>query len=87
MGPYTITNMAEDRSTYMLAELDGKALSGVYLEEWLKEFFPWRGIDWQGLEGYKENDGDKENAVNNEEIGENEVQEAEVGGDVAVEEE
>ena len=67
MGPYTITDMAEDRGTYMLAELDGTLLSGVYLREQLKEFFPQRGIDRQGVEGYKESDGDEENAVDDEE--------------------
>ena len=40
MGPYTITDMAEDRGTYMLAKLDSIALSSVYLDEQLKEFFP-----------------------------------------------
>ena len=45
MGPYTITDMAEDRGTYMLAELDSTVLSGVYSGEQLKEFFLQRGID------------------------------------------
>ena len=36
MGPYTITDIAENRGTYMLAELDGTALRGVYPGEWLK---------------------------------------------------
>ena len=76
MGPYTITDMAEDRGTYMLAELDGTALSGVYLGEQLKEFFPRRGIDRQGVEGFEESDGSdegEENAVDGEEIGGNEA--------------
>ena len=75
MGPYTITDMAEDQGTYMLAELDGTALSGVYPGERLKEFFPRRGIDRQGVEGYEESAGGDE------------AEEAEVGGDAAVEEE
>ena len=68
MGPYTITDMAEDRGTYMLAELDGTALSGVYLGEGLKEFFLRRGIDRQGVEGYKQSD-------DSEEMGKNEADE------------
>ena len=81
MGPYTITDMAEDRSTCMLAEVDGTALSSVYPGERLKEFFPRRGIDRQEVEGYEEN------AADDEEMGENEAEEAEVGGDVAAEKE
>ena len=75
MGPYTITDIAEDRGTYMLAELDGTALSGIYPGERLKEFLPRRGIDRQGVKRYEEN------AVGYE------AEEAEVGGNVAVEEE
>ena len=62
----------------MLAELDGTALSGIYPGERLKEFFPWRGIDQQGVEGFEESDGSdkaEENAVDGEEMGENEVDE------------
>ena len=69
MGPYTIADIAEDRGTYMLAELDGTALSGVYPGERLKEFFPLRGIDRQGVEGYKESDGGEENAVDDKQMG------------------
>ena len=62
----------------MLAELDGTVLSGVYLGERLKEFFPQRGIDRQGVEGFEESDGSdeaEENVVNSEEIGGNEADE------------
>ena len=51
----------------MLAELDGTALSGVYLGEHLKEFFSRRGIDRQGVQGYEESEGDKQEVVEAEE--------------------
>ena len=50
----------------------------------MKEFFPRRGIDQQGVEGFEESDGSdkaeenaeaEENAVDSEEIGGNEADE------------
>ena len=44
----------------MLPELDGTALDGVYPGERLTEFFPRRGIDRHGVEGYESEEVDQE---------------------------
>lgn len=44
MGPYIITDKAEERGTYLLAELEGTELSSVYPGKRPKGFYPRRGI-------------------------------------------
>ena len=42
---YLINNLKELRGTYLLEELDGTVLEGVFPGERLKRFFPRRGVD------------------------------------------
>ena len=44
-GPYLINDHKESRGTYLLQELDGTVLEGVFPGERLKRFFPRRGVD------------------------------------------
>ena len=44
-GPYLIEEVKESRGTYLLKELDGTLLDGVYPGERLKRSFPRRGVD------------------------------------------
>ena len=39
-GPYLINDLKESRGTYLLEELDGTVLEGVFPGERLKRFFP-----------------------------------------------
>ena len=43
-GPYLVVEVKETRGTYLLSELDGTAMDGVFPGERLKRFFPRRGV-------------------------------------------
>ena len=43
-GPYLINDIKESRGTYLLQELDGTIMDGVYPGERLKRFFSRRGV-------------------------------------------
>src|SRR5258705_7145652 len=43
-GPYLVVEVKETRGTYLLSELDGTAIDGVFPGERLKQFFPRRGV-------------------------------------------
>jgi hypothetical protein len=45
--PYLIEEVKESRGTYLLKELDGTLLDGVFPGERLKRFFPRRGVEDQ----------------------------------------
>ena len=43
-GPYLIVEVKKTRGTYLLSELDGTIMDGVFPGERLKRFFPRRGV-------------------------------------------
>jgi hypothetical protein len=45
LGPYRIKEVAEDRGTYLLEELDGTQLQGIYAGDRIKKFFERYGVD------------------------------------------
>ena len=44
-GPYLINDLKESRGIYLLQELDGTMLEGVYPGEQLKRFFSRKGVE------------------------------------------
>ena len=55
LGPYRIRDIAEDRGTYLLDELDGTQLEGIIAGDRIKKFHP-----RYGLEEEDENQGNNE---------------------------
>ena len=45
LGPYRIREIAEDRGTYLLDELDGTQLDGIFAGDRIKKFHPRHGVD------------------------------------------
>ena len=58
MGPYLIRVARLDLGTYLLDELDGTELSGVYAVDRLNRFFQREGIELEDKEVDKEEDND-----------------------------
>ena len=58
MGPYLIRVACLDLSTYLLDEIDGTELSGVYAGDRLKKFFQREGIEPEDEKVDKEEDND-----------------------------
>ena len=58
MGPYLIRVARLDLGTYLLDELDGTELSGVYAGDRLKKFFQRQGIEPEDEEVDEEEDND-----------------------------
>ena len=75
--PYLINDLKESRGTYLLEELDGAVLEGVFPGARLKRFFPRRGVD--DKEGKVINEEEK---VTNEEGEVNEAEEVVVSEDL-----
>ena len=64
-SPYLINDLKESRGTYLLEELDGTVLEGVFPGERLKRFFPRRGVDnEQRVDNEEEKDINEEGEVN-----------------------
>jgi len=45
LGPYRIQQIAEDRGTYLLDELDSVQLDGIFVGDHIKNFYPRYGVD------------------------------------------
>ena len=58
MGPFLIRVARLDLGTYLLDELDGTELSGVYAGDRLKKFFQREGIEPEDGEVDEEEDND-----------------------------
>ena len=43
-GPYLLVEVKQMRGMYLLSKLDGTIIDGIFPGEWLKRFFPRRGI-------------------------------------------
>jgi len=45
LGPYRIRQITQDRGTYLLEELDGTKLEGIYAGDRVKRFHPRYGVE------------------------------------------
>ena len=60
LGPYRIRQIAQDRGTYLLEELDGTKLEGIYAGDRVKRFHPRYGVESED-EDEAEDEDDEEN--------------------------